>query len=290
VLLAGIGSVAAGTVFAPSPAGAVDGAVATPERPPGVAPGDGSASQAAGLDDPPEPVAARSEPTDAPTEGGASLEARTEAAARPVPVFELTDYQWPLPHGRITLPFGPSAWGSRLVEGEAFHDGLDLATFCGDRIVAAHTGVVVAAGRHYDTEMGWLGDLGPYLDRLEAKSLWTTLPIVIVIDDGNGYRSLYAHLSKVVVGKGDTVAAGDLIGYEGRTGRASGCHLHYGLFSPQETARFGIDPGVVERMLLPPWEIARVDPLLVLPHRPGLGPAARPGEASPAVGAKPPIE
>ena len=162
---------------------------------------------------------------------------------------------------------GRSTWGSRVVDGEPFHDGLDLATFCGDRIVAAHDGVVLAAGRRYDTVMGWVGDLQPYLDRLDAKSLWSTLPIVVVIDDGNGYRSMYAHLSKAVVKKGQTVAAGDLIGYEGKTGRASGCHLHYGLFSPLELTRFGIDPGVVERMKLPAWEIARIDPLLVLPAR-----------------------
>jgi murein DD-endopeptidase MepM/ murein hydrolase activator NlpD len=208
-----------------------------------------------------------------PSTGGASIEARDYVATypQPLPLAELSGYQWPLPNGRITLPFGPSKWGSRVVAGEPFHDGLDLATFCGDRIVAAHDGVVLTAGRRYDTLMGWVGDLQPYLDRLEAKSLWTTLPIVIVIDDGNGYRSIYAHLSKAVVGEGDTVAAGDLIGYEGQTGRASGCHLHYGLFSPLETDRFGIDPGVVERMKLPAWQTARVDPLAVLPaeRRPG---------------------
>ena len=70
-----------------------------------------------------------------------------------------------------------------------------------------------------------------------------TLPIVIVIDDGDGYRSIYAHFSKVVVKRGDVVKAGDFLGYEGMTGHASGCHLHYGLFSPLETATFGMDAG-----------------------------------------------
>ena len=186
------------------------------------------------------------------------------------------------------MPFGPSEWGSRVVAGEPFHDGLDLATFCGDRIVAAHDGVVLAAGRRYDARMGWVGDLQPYLDRLEAKSLWSTLPIVVVIDDGNGYRSIYAHLSKAIVTKGDTVAAGQLIGYEGQTGRASGCHLHYGLFSPLETDRFGIDPGVVERMKLPAFQIARVDPILVLPER-RQHPAATPGDAQDATIGRTPL-
>lgn len=186
----------------------------------------------------------------------------------PPPPESLTGYQWPLPRGRLTLPFGPSPWGSRIVDGEKFHDGIDLATFCGDRIVAAHGGTVLAAGRRFDKLMGWVGDLTPYLERLERKDLWGTLPIVVVIEDGNGYRSVYAHFRKVVVEKGQVVEAGDLLGYEGATGRASGCHLHYGMFSPWETETFGIDPEVVKRMKLPDRQIARIDPLLVLPERP----------------------
>ncbi|MEO8570848.1 MAG: M23 family metallopeptidase, partial [Chloroflexota bacterium] len=150
------------------------------------------------------------------------------------PVANLTGYRWPLPHARITLPFGATPWGQWLVDGRSVHDGVDLATFCGDRIVAAHDGTVLAAGRHFDEFLGWVGDLTPYYARLEAKHLWGTLPIVVVIDDGNGYRSMYAHLGKTVVKPGDGVHAGDLLGYEGRTGHASGCHLHYGLFSPFE--------------------------------------------------------
>lgn len=184
------------------------------------------------------------------------------------PPATLTGYRWPLPRGRLTLPFGPSPWGSRIVGGERFHDGVDLATFCGDRIVAAHAGTVLAAGRKYDRFMGWVGDIGPYLDRLERKRLWSTLPIVVVIDDGNGYRSIYAHLGKLAIKKGAVVKAGQLLGYEGRTGRASGCHLHYGLFSPAEVATFGIDPAIVKRMKLPDRQIARVDPMLVLGERP----------------------
>jgi murein DD-endopeptidase MepM/ murein hydrolase activator NlpD len=197
------------------------------------------------------------------------------------PVATLTGYRWPLPRGRLTLPFGPSPWGSRIVDGEPFHDGVDLATFCGDRIVSAHAGTVLAAGRKYDRFMGWVGDVQPYLDRLEKKRLWSTLPIVVVIDDGNGYRSIYAHFGKLAVKKGAVVKAGQLLGYEGRTGRASGCHLHYGLFSPAEVATFGIDPTVVKRMKLPDRQIARIDPMLVLGERPKPPkPSAKPAEPS----------
>ena len=203
-------------------------------------------------------------------------------APTPIPPALLTGYRSPLPHGRLTLPFGPSAWGSRIVAGTTFHDGIDLATFCGDRVVAAHAGTVLAAGRRYDDQMGWVGDLGSYKDRLDRRHLWLTLPIVIVIDDGNGYRSIYAHFGKVVVKRGDAVRAGQLIGYEGRTGRASGCHVHYGLFSPLETATFEIDPDVVKRMKLPSKQIARIDPVLVLPQYAAKATASPRPSASPS--------
>jgi murein DD-endopeptidase MepM/ murein hydrolase activator NlpD len=208
------------------------------------------------------------------------------------PIATLTGYQWPLPNGRLTLPFGPTAWGSRIVDGEKFHDGIDIATFCGDKVVAAHDGVVLAASRKYDTQMGWIGDLKSYFHRLDLNKLWSTLPIVVVIDDGNGYRSVYAHFSKVVVKRGDIVKAGDFLGYEGMTGRASGCHVHYSLFSPLETATFGIDPALVKKMRVPTLQIARIDPLLVLPPRPQDQPSASPGASAsgspgPSPGASP---
>lgn len=248
-----------------SPVGAVQGAVGSPgadrPSPPEIA---GLASPAARVT--PRPTAS---PTPTPT-----------PAPSPVSPSALTGYQSPLPHGRLTLPFGPSRWGSRIVDGTTFHDGIDLATFCGDRVVAAHDGRVLAGGRHYDDQMGWVGDLTAYKQRLDSKHLWMTLPIVIVIDDGNGYRSIYAHFGKVVVKPDQTVRAGQLIGYEGRTGRASGCHVHYGLFSPLETATFAIDPDVVKRMKVPDRQIARIDPLLVLPqHAPkaSASPSLSPG-------------
>jgi murein DD-endopeptidase MepM/ murein hydrolase activator NlpD len=198
----------------------------------------------------------------------------------PPPIATLSGYQWPLLNGRLTLPFGTYRWGSWIVDGKKFHDGIDLATFCGDRVVAAHDGVVLAASRRYDKLLGWIGDLKPYFDRLDRKQLWSTLPLVVVIDDGNGYRSVYAHFSKLAVKRGDTVKAGDFLGMEGMTGHATGCHLHYGLFSPLETATFAIDPVVMKRTRVPPAEIARIDPLLVLPPRPQDQPSMSPGTSA----------
>ena len=189
----------------------------------------------------------------------------------PVPTAPelLTGYQWPLAKGRLTLRYGPLIGGGRVVDGRNFHDGIDLATFCGDRILAAHDGVVLAAGRQFDDVMGWVGDLGPYYRILDARSSWSNLPIVVVIDDGNGYRSVYAHLGKVTVKTGQRVRAGKLIGYEGATGHASGCHLHYSLFSPHEVATMGVRPDILKSLRVPPRQIARIDPMAVLP----LGPA-----------------
>ncbi len=205
------------------------------------------------------------DPAEAHAPFGAIPDARFAESGGAPPVSGLTGYRWPIPRPRITLPFGPTAWGDWIVDGEATHDGIDMATFCGDRIRAAHAGTVLAAGRRFDDVLGWVGDLTAYYARLDKKKLWTTLPLVVVIDDGNGYRSLYAHFGKIVVKKGQTVMAGRLLGYEGRTGHASGCHLHYGLYSPFERAVFTLEPGVVRRMKLPPAEIARIDPRLVLP-------------------------
>ena len=180
----------------------------------------------------------------------------------------LTGYVWPLAHPRQTLAFGPTFWGEWIVDGLPFHDGIDIATFCGDHVRAAHDGVVLAAGRHFDDLIGWVGDLGPYYHRLDAKHAWSTLPNVVVIDDGNGYRSMYAHFGKVVVRPGQRVKAGQLLGFEGATGHASGCHVHYGLFSPWETATFRLNPATVRRMKVPDLEVARINPRSVLPPMP----------------------
>jgi len=209
---------------------------------------------------------------------------RQPRAVAPAP-STLTGYVWPLPNGRITNGFGPSWFGDNWVGGARFHDGLDIATYCGDRIVAAHAGVVLAAGRKVDPVMGWIGSLAPSVTRRDKYDLWGELPIVIVIDDGNGYRSIYAHFSQVAVKVGQVIKAGQFIGYEGRTGFATGCHLHYGLFSPEGTDTFGLRADVAKRTKLPALEIARINPLLVLPQRPppdapatgGASPSPSPG-------------
>jgi len=182
-----------------------------------------------------------------------------------VPPETLTGYVWPIQNGRISLPFKAIPGGTRINDGKLFHDGLDMASFCGAPVGSAHDGVVLAAGRHFDEQIGWIGDLQPYFHVLDVRHMWLDLPNVVVIDDGNGYRSIYAHFRDVTVKPGQHVKAGQLIGHEGATGHASGCHVHYGLFSPFETKTFGVRADILRRLKLPKYEIARIDPALVLP-------------------------
>ena len=50
---------------------------------------------------------------------------------------------------------------------------------------------------------------------------------MIMVDHGNNFQSLYAHLSAISVGCGQSVGQGDLIGAIGNTGHSSGAHLHF---------------------------------------------------------------
>lgn len=179
---------------------------------------------------------------------------------------DLTGYVWPARHALITSRFAPRLaidGGFAVIDGVAYHDGIDLATHCGDHIYAAHDGTVLYAGRNFDPYLGYLGDPAPIYDRLVREGRINSQPIVVVIDDGNGYRSIYVHLNSASVEAGALVMAGDVVGVEGATGFATGCHLHYGLIRMD-----GGWQGVVERL----WQYGypqhvreRVDPLKVLP-------------------------
>lgn len=185
--------------------------------------------------------------------------------AGPLPPAFLTGYVWPIRNARITNTYGLDRPGSFVVDGTPFHDGLDISSFCGARITAAHDGVVLVAGRRAEAYLGWVGDLEPFRARVIEQGGWRSQAITVVTDDGNGYRSIYAHLGLAVVEPGEVVRAGDLLGYEGASGNATGCHLHYAIYSPREGSTLALDPKVARKTRLPGFEIARIDPLLVLP-------------------------
>jgi murein DD-endopeptidase MepM/ murein hydrolase activator NlpD len=184
---------------------------------------------------------------------------------RPAEPATLTGYAWPVTNARITNGYGKGSPGNFEVDGVTFHDGIDISSFCGAPILAAHDGTVLNAGRHHEAWLGWVGDLGPYRDKITRKDAWGGQAISVVIDDGNGYRSVYAHLARKAVSAGDEVRAGDVIGYEGASGNATGCHLHFSIYSPEELRTLDLEKKVAEKTLLPPREIARINPFLVLP-------------------------
>jgi murein DD-endopeptidase MepM/ murein hydrolase activator NlpD len=98
--------------------------------------------------------------------------------------------------------------------GHEFHNGIDFVVDRGTPVRATAPGRVDAAG--YE---------GPNGNR-------------VAIDHGFGYRSVYAHLSRVQVKSGEMVQRGEVIGLSGNTGRSSGPHLHYTLYYQGQT----IDP------------------------------------------------
>jgi murein DD-endopeptidase MepM/ murein hydrolase activator NlpD len=103
-------------------------------------------------------------------------------------------FMWPVNGGYISDTF----------ISDRNHKGLDIAAAGGTAIYAAAAGTVVAAG--WNT-----GGYGYF----------------VMIDHGDGYATLYAHMSKVIATNGATVNCGDLIGEVGTTGDSTGNHLHF---------------------------------------------------------------
>ena len=86
----------------------------------------------------------------------------------------------------------------------ARHKGVDMSAALGSRVSAPAAGTVISAG----FQNNGYGNL-------------------VEIKHGNGFVTKYAHLNKIYVKKGDKVALNQAIGEVGRTGRATGSHLHY---------------------------------------------------------------
>lgn len=101
----------------------------------------------------------------------------------------------------VTSPFG---WRRHPIFGvKKFHTGVDLAGRNHSPIRASDSGNVLYSG--------WYGGYGR----------------VVIISHGNGFATLYAHMSKAAASAGQNVSKGDVIGYEGSTGFSTGPHLHF---------------------------------------------------------------
>jgi murein DD-endopeptidase MepM/ murein hydrolase activator NlpD len=123
---------------------------------------------------------------------------------------------WPLDKVVLTQSFGHTEFSktASVYNGKG-HNGIDLGTPTGTPLKAASAGVVKGIG---DTDVTCRG---------ASYGKW------ILIEHGNGLSTLYAHLSLIKVAEGQSVAAGELIGYTGNTGYSTGPHLHFTLYASQ---------------------------------------------------------
>ena len=126
-------------------------------------------------------------------------------------------FVWPV-NGRVISSFGSTAGGER-------NDGINIAADYGEPIRAAADGTVTYAGN----------DLKSYGN-------------LVLIRHGDNYVTAYAHSERILVGRGDHVAKGQVIAYAGSTGDVSQPQLHFEI-------RRGVSP-VNPRPLLGPLQLA----------------------------------
>ena len=131
-------------------------------------------------------------PAAAPTETAAPASSPTRAST--------SGFQWPI-NATVTSEYGyrvHPVYGSRRL-----HSGMDIGAAGGTPIAASNSGVVIFAGRQ-----GGYGN-------------------TIIVDHGGGITTLYAHQSRLGASVGQQVGRGDIIGFVGATGTATGNHLHF---------------------------------------------------------------
>ena len=155
--------------------------------------------------------------TTAPTEPGETTEPTTpEETTKPTEPEETTKptepeetkpakvtWKVPISYTKMTSAFGYRT--DPVYGGKRFHYGVDLAAPKGRPIYATRSGKVSIAS--YDSECGYY----------------------VQINHGDGYKSIYMHMTHYVVSKGQQVSQGQVIGYCGSTGKSTGSHLHFGI-------------------------------------------------------------
>lgn len=109
----------------------------------------------------------------------------------------------PCSYKKLTSPFGFRDTG--IAGASTYHQGVDLSANSGTPIVASRGGTVTVAT--YGNSAGYY----------------------VTINHGDGYSSIYMHMSNFVVSAGQKVNQGQTIGYVGKSGVASGYHLHFGI-------------------------------------------------------------
>jgi len=117
--------------------------------------------------------------------------------------------RWPLDNVFVTQEFGRTSSSGRLYASGS-HDGMDFRAAIGTPVRSALTGTVVEVNH------------GAARNCQYGK--W------VLVKHGNGLTTLYAHLSDIVVSKGQPIGTGAVVGYSGDTGYATGPHLHFTVY------------------------------------------------------------
>ena len=130
-----------------------------------------------------------------------------EYAAQIANVPSESGYLWPLSgsYNVLSSLFGPRLHPVTHKPGN--HSGIDIPAPAGTKIYAAKSGVVIHAAK--GTGSSW--SYGNY----------------VIVSHSDGTSTLYAHMEKRNVSKGQVVKQGDVVGYVGTTGRSTGNHLHF---------------------------------------------------------------
>lgn len=113
-----------------------------------------------------------------------------------IPLSDKVEFDWPVDKARLTRGFLPRKRKPHL--------GIDLASPKGTPIFASAEGIVIYAGHDF---------------RGYGK--------MVLIESSNSWATLYAHLDKIYITEGQKVQMGDVLGSMGRSGRATGTHLHF---------------------------------------------------------------
>ncbi|MCL5733627.1 MAG: M23 family metallopeptidase [Patescibacteria group bacterium] len=120
---------------------------------------------------------------------------------------------WPTISGApITQGYGNTKFAETGYRSH-WHNGVDIGIPIGTPVFAAQDGTVVASANQ--DLYCYHGAYGQF----------------VAIDGTDNLSTVYGHLSLRIVKKGDTVKRGQLIGYSGKTGYATGPHLHFGVFA-----------------------------------------------------------
>ena len=122
------------------------------------------------------------------------------------------NFIWPVP-GHYVITYGVGyRWG-------AYHAGIDISDngIRGSQIIASDAGTVIVAENYCTHDYGKNGSCG----------CGGGYGRYCIVDHGNGYMTLYGHMTNCVVSAGQTVKQGETLGYVGTTGFSTGNHLHF---------------------------------------------------------------